>query len=86
MIKTIAVVSLLLSVTSAWWDHGHLMTALIAERILMKEDPNTHSQILSILETLKINDPKWTTSEDNHPMVECATFADEIKSKGGRWQ
>lgn len=44
------------------------------------------SQVISILETLKIADPKWTSSEDKHPMVECATFADEIKSKGGKWQ
>merc|ERR1719453_653049 len=84
--KAIAIVSLLLSVATAWWDHGHLLTALIAEKILLEEDAGTHEQVINILETLKIADPKWTTSEDKHPMVECATFADEIKSKGGSWQ
>ena len=27
-----------------------------------------------------------TTLEGNYPFVECATFADEIKAKGGSWQ
>lgn len=84
--KTLAIIALFLSLANAWWDHGHLLTALIAEKILLKEDSKTHDQALTILETLKIADPKWTTSEDKHPFVECATFADEIKKKGGQWQ
>ena len=24
--------------------------------------------------------------EENYPFVECASFADDIKSKGGNWQ
>ena len=27
-----------------------------------------------------------TDKEGDHPFVECATFADEIKGKGGRYQ
>jgi hypothetical protein len=31
-------------------------------------------------------DPKMTNLEGDYPFVECATFADEIKAKGGSWQ
>ena len=30
--------------------------------------------------------PSMTNLEGNYPVVECATFADEIKAKGGSWQ
>lgn len=30
--------------------------------------------------------PDMTNLEDRYPFVECATFADEIKAKGGSWQ
>ena len=29
--------------------------------------------------------PSMTSKEDNYPFVECATFADDIISKGGNW-
>ncbi len=29
--------------------------------------------------------PSMTNLEGNYPVVECATFADEIKAKGGSW-
>jgi len=35
---------------------------------------------------LKNSNPAWTTSEKDHPFVECVTFADNIKSKGGNYQ
>jgi hypothetical protein len=71
---------------SAWWDRGHLLTARVAQLILEKEDPNTLQQSLNILQTLKETDPQWTESEKDHAFVECATFADEIKYKGGSYQ
>ena len=30
--------------------------------------------------------PTITAKEDSYPFVECATFADDIKYKGGNWQ
>ena len=30
--------------------------------------------------------PSMTNLEGSYPLVECATFADEIKAKGGSWQ
>ena len=29
--------------------------------------------------------PSMTNLEGSYPLVECATFADEIKAKGGSW-
>jgi len=40
---------MLLSVASAWWDHGHLLTARIAQNILEKQDPETMNSALTIL-------------------------------------
>lgn len=42
--------------------------------------------IESRLQYLKNSDPSWTVNEQDHPMVECATFADFIKYKGGSYQ
>lgn len=35
---------------------------------------------------MKKSDPSWTNLEDKHSFVECSTFADEIKHKGGAYQ
>jgi len=40
----------------------------------------------SILAVLKASDPTWTKAEGSHPFVECSTFADDIKGKGGAYQ
>lgn len=80
------IIGILLSAVNAWWDHGHLLTARIAQNILEKEDPETYDSILEILKKLKETDPDWTVNEENHPFTECATYADFIKGKsGGRY-
>lgn len=35
---------------------------------------------------LKAYDASLTAGEADHPFVECATFADDIKYHGGAWQ
>ena len=85
--KSMLVISMLLSAASAWWDHGHLLTARVAEKILSKEDPTTYNNALAILHTLKETDPNFTINEDKHPFTECATYADFIKGKKeGKYQ
>jgi hypothetical protein len=37
------------------------------------------------LAILKKSDPTWTVKEKDYPMVECVTFADDIKYKGGSY-
>jgi hypothetical protein len=80
------VTSALINGASAWYGTGHLLVARIANDILEKESPQTIEDVEAALAVLKKSDPKLITSEDKHPMVECATFADELKAKGGRYQ
>ena len=40
----------------------------------------------SLLKVYSSSHPSMTNLEGNYPFVECATFADEIKAKGGSWQ
>ena len=39
-----------------------------------------------MLSVLKSTDPDIVTHEDQHPFIESATFADDIKYHGGMWQ
>jgi hypothetical protein len=71
---------------SAWWGTGHLLVARIAYDTLEKESPETVKDVEALLGILKKSDPKWTQNERDFPLVECATFGDDIKSKGGSYQ
>jgi len=84
--KYITIIALLVSLTNAWYGTGHLLVARIAQSILEKKDPATYKQILAILAPLAKDDASWTKAEGKHPMTECATFADDIKFKGGMYQ
>lgn len=77
---------LLVGSASAWWDNGHLITARIAEDILRAQNPEVLTKVESILAVLKKSDPSYTEFEGKHPFVECATFADKIKHRGGSYQ
>lgn len=60
-----------------------LLVAKLAYDILQKENPKALAgaeKILSVLAGQTI-----TSSEDKYPFVECASFADEVKYKGGGW-
>lgn len=80
-----------------WWNDGHMLSkksivfniflvAKIAYDILDKEDPSALESAEQLLKVLTDKDPSQTKSEKNYPFVECATFADEIKGRGGYWQ
>jgi hypothetical protein len=60
--------------------------ARVAQNILEQKSPGTLTEVEDILAVLKKSDPSWTTNEMDHPMVECTTFADDIKYKGGAYQ
>ena len=79
-------IAALLDQTNGWWGNGHLLTSRVAFEILQKDSPDTVTQVENILKVLKVSDPSWTKSEDTHPMIECVTFADDIKHKGGAYQ
>jgi len=62
-----------------------LLIARIAYDILEETDPDTLENINKVLAILKKDDSYIVQGEGDHPMVECATFADDIKWHGGRW-
>ena len=53
---------------------------------LEKYNPDSLDKANQILNVLDKSDPKLTEKEDKYPFVECATLADTIKFRGGRWQ
>ena len=71
---------------SAWWDNGHLLVSRIASDILTAKNPAVLAKVEDILAVLAKSDPSYTEYEKNHPFVECATFADKIKYRGGAYQ
>jgi hypothetical protein len=76
----------LVDTTNAWWGTGHLLVARIANDLLMNQSPSQLIATESLLGVLKRNDPSSTQKEGDHPFVECTTFADDIKGKGGSYQ
>lgn len=70
---------------SAWWDNGHLLVGRIAQDILAAQNPDVLAKVEDVLAVLKKSDPSYTQYEGKHPMVECATFADKIKYRGGAY-
>lgn len=73
----------LLGQANAWWGNGHLLVARVAYEL---SDQTVIDQVDAILNVLKVSDPSWTVAEGQYPMVECVTFADDIKYKGGSYQ
>jgi hypothetical protein len=71
---------------NAWWDQGHLLTARRAFDLLTKENPEVLKSAQTMLTSLNTNYPALTKNESaDHAFVECATFADVIKSMGYDW-
>mmetsp|Transcript_8717 Transcript_8717/g.14790 ORF Transcript_8717/g.14790 Transcript_8717/m.14790 type:complete len:140 (+) Transcript_8717:40-459(+) len=78
--------ALFASEAQAWWGNGHLLVARIGYDLLQNESPDTLDNVNSILSVLKHSDPSWTVKENDYPFVECTTFGDDIKYKGGSYQ
>jgi hypothetical protein len=76
---------LLLSNIRAWSINGHLFVANIAQNLLEQNNPNSLSQALDMLTYLAAYNASLTLGELDHPFVEAATFADDIKYHGGAW-
>jgi len=65
---------------SAWWGTGHLLVAKIAQDLLETQNPGAFKAALDQLSLYTQN-----KDEGDHPFVECATYADDIKGKGGHF-
>ena len=70
----------------AFWGTSHLLVARRAQDLLQSQDNAAYQAVLAELEPLKENYPSITEDEENHPMTECAVFADNIKGQGYSFQ
>ena len=77
--------SLLSTLSHAWSINGHLFVANIAENVLKDKAPDSLAAANKMLTYLADYDPDFTTHEDEHAFVECATFADDYKYHGEMW-
>ena len=74
----------------AWWEGGHDLIAHMAEDKLEKEDPVVLKKVNALLRVLetkqshnKYNKDKPTTltpREGDHPLMESASWADDLNS------
>jgi hypothetical protein len=88
-------VACLFTSVSAWKYQSHIMgklplinkffslVARLAYDILQKENPKALEGAEKILSAMA--GQTITNSEDKYPFVECASFADQVKYKGGGW-
>lgn len=60
--------------------------ARVAYNHLEQEAPEALKAANDMLRVYKSAHPDMTKSEGDFPFVECSTFADEIKGKGGAFQ
>ena len=88
---SLAVFTVLVGSSSAFWDFGHSYVPKIAQDELLKtpEGRIALGRANDFLSVYKKKRPDMTPSEDNYPFVECGRFADEIREdpkKNGNWQ
>ena len=57
----------------------------MAYDLLKTSNPGALDKANTMLQAFAQANPDLTSSEGSYPFVECATFADEIKSKGYDW-
>ena len=62
------------------------LVARVAYNHLEQEAPEALQAANNVLNLYKHTHPDMTKLEGSYPFVECATFADEIKAKGGAFQ
>jgi hypothetical protein len=74
------------SQVEAFWGTSHLLVARRAQDLLQSQDNDAYQAVLAELAPLKENYPSITGDEGDHPMTECATFADDIKGQGYSFQ
>lgn len=61
------------------------IVANIAQNLLLENSPSSLTTAIDLLKVLEVYNATLTVNELNHPFVEAATFADDIKYHGGAW-
>ena len=88
ILAPVVVLALFIGQAAAFWQYGHLFVARVAYDKLQftKEGQAALTKATALLRTYSNAKPDMTKLESSYPFVECATFADEIKAKGGAFQ
>lgn len=84
-LSAILIATLLSYSATAWSINGHLFVANIAQDLLEQNSPASLQKALEMLTYLADYNATLTVGEVDHPFVESATFADDIKYHGGAW-
>ena len=63
----------------------YFSVANIGQNLLEENAPSSLAAANKMLTYLGEYDPTYTTHEDEHAFVECATFADDFKYHGEGW-
>lgn len=83
---SVSIINLQIEFSINYYDpYNLLLVARIAYDILSKEAPDALAAANKMLDIYAKSEPSMVSLEGDYPFVECATFADEIKSKGGTW-
>jgi len=79
---SISIILIVLTISStvvSWHETGHMVTAAIAEQILLKEAPEVLTKANELLSLFK----EWT-GEADQPFIEAATWPDKIKEDNNK--
>ena len=80
LISLLVNLATLITTAQAWWGTGHMLVARIAEQVLEQNHPEVLKKVHEVLkQDVFVN---YIHLEDKFPMVECSTFADQIKGAG----
>jgi hypothetical protein len=97
LITPAIVLALFIGKAAAFWQYGHLFgnqninLFYVVARIAydhLEQSAEGKAALAKATELLRVYSSKYpsmTNLEGNYPLVECSTFADEIKAKGGSW-
>lgn len=75
----------LLASTQAWNRESHFLIARLAYDILIQESPDALSRANDLLAVAREMNATFNPEETRFYFVECANWADEIRSKDGKW-
>jgi hypothetical protein len=87
-LSVVALTSLFLGTTTAFWEFGHIFVARVAYDQLQfsREGRDALAKANDLLRVYSSSNQSMIRSEHSYPFVECATFADQIKETGQKWQ
>ena len=84
-LKTILIESVIHLLAIEHASTVNVLRLMARQRILAPPLSVQPSCLSDLLKYLEDDDPDTTVKEGDYPLVECATWADDIKYHGGMW-